>query len=205
VWNRSILRSLFAPGSRVLLFISIAQMGSDKLTPMMRRLAFFVAFVAAWAACGQAQQAAQSIEPPQGSKILLEAKASGAQMYVCSQADAGFKWTFKGPDAKLFDASGNEIGTHFAGPTWKLTDGSQVQGELMASQPSTAKDAMPWLLIRAKPGTGTGKLASVAFIRRTETHGGLAPATGCQSTADLGKTAQAHYTATYSFYTAASQ
>jgi hypothetical protein len=60
-----------------------------------------------------------------------------------------------------------------------------------------------WLLLRAKAGTATGALADVAFIRRTETHGGAAPASGCDSTQDADKNIQVHYTANYTFYSAA--
>jgi hypothetical protein len=192
--------AVYAPGRES----ACGTIRSDKLSHMMRSFVFLL-LAAASVALAHGQQPGQSIEPPQGSQILFAAKGSGAQVYVCSQADAGFKWTFKGPDAKLFDAAGKEIGTHFAGPTWKLADGSQVQGEPIAGRPSTEKDAVAWLLIRAKAGSGTGKMANVAFIQRTETHGGLAPPTGCQSAADLGKAARSNYSATYSFYAAASQ
>ena len=30
--------------------------------------------------------------------------------------------------------TGKVIGKHFAGPTWQLTDGSEIKGKLMASQ-----------------------------------------------------------------------
>jgi hypothetical protein len=147
-----------------------------------------------------AQQPASPIDPPAGARVVLEAKGEGLQIYTCSTAQPGLKWTLKAPDAKLLDASGKIIGSHFAGPTWKLTDGSQVQGELIASKPSQEANSVAWLLLRAKPGTAAGSLATVGFIRRTETHGGAAPASGCESPGDAGKTAQIPYTATYTFY-----
>ena len=64
----------------------------------------------------------------------------------------------------------------------------------------TEVNSVAWLLVGAKAGTATGKLADVKFIRRTETHGGVAPESGCQSTGDAGKTARIPYTATYTFY-----
>jgi len=147
-----------------------------------------------------AQQPASSIDPPANARVVLQAKGEGFQIYTCSTAQAGLKWTLKAPDAKLLDASGKVIGSHFAGPTWKLTDGGQVQGELIASQPSPETNSVAWLLLRAKTGTATGSLSTVALIRRTETHGGAAPTTGCQIPSDVGKTAQIPYTATYTFY-----
>ena len=66
-----------------------------------------------------AQPAPVSIEVPTGAKLLLEAKGDGAQVYTCTDAH----WVLKAPDAKLLDAQGQVIGTHFAGPTWRLSDG----------------------------------------------------------------------------------
>jgi FtsP/CotA-like multicopper oxidase with cupredoxin domain len=147
-----------------------------------------------------AQQATGPIDPPADARSVLQAKGDGVQIYVCTDAPVGLKWVLKAPDAKLLDASGKTIGKHFAGPTWRLADGSQVQGELMANKPAPEENSVPWLLLRAKPGTATGSLANIKFIRRTETHGGVAPESGCQTPLDAGKTVQIPYTATYTFY-----
>jgi hypothetical protein len=147
-----------------------------------------------------AQQPDASIDLPAGAHAVLQAKGDGVQIYACTSAPGGAKWVFTAPDAKLIDASGKQIGRHFAGPTWKLDDGSQVQGELIASRQACDAGSAPWLLLRAKAGTATSRLAAVAFIRRTETHGGAAPQSGCQGQQDAGKTVQVPYTATYTFY-----
>jgi hypothetical protein len=149
-----------------------------------------------------AQQGAASIDVPEGARPILEVKGDGFQIYSCNATDQGMKWILKAPEAKLLDASGNLIGSHFAGPSWKLADGGEVQGELIASRPATEPDSVAWLLLRAKPGTATGSLASVAFIRRTGTHGGAAGTAGCQAAADAGKSERVLYTATYTFYSA---
>jgi Protein of unknown function (DUF3455) len=147
-----------------------------------------------------AQQTSGPIDIPAGARALLQAKGDGVQIYACTASPEGAKWALKGPDAKLLDATGRTIGSHFVGPTWKLEDGSQVQGELIASQPAPEADSIAWLLLRAKSGSATGTLADVAFIRRTETHGGVAPKSGCASSGDVGSTVQIPYTATYTFY-----
>lgn len=147
-----------------------------------------------------AQQTGVSIDPPAGAQVVLQAKGDGVQIYTCISTPQAVKWILKAPDAKLLDASDKVIGSHFAGPTWKLNDGSQVQGELVASKPSPEADSVAWLLLRAKAGTATGALANVAFIGRTDTHGGVAPASGCDSSQDVGKTVQVHYIAAYRFY-----
>jgi hypothetical protein len=142
-----------------------------------------------------------SIDPPAGARELMQARGEGVQIYACSQTPQGQQWTLKGPEAKLLDKNGTEIGSHFAGPTWKLASGGQVQGELAGSQPSPEAESVAWLLLRAKPGTAEGGLTDVAFIQRTETHGGVADKSGCASAGDLGKVVRIPYTATYRFYT----
>jgi hypothetical protein len=147
-----------------------------------------------------AQQTGGSIDIPAGAHALLQAKGDGVQIYTCVDEHDGAKWVLKAPDAKLLDATGKVIGSHFAGPTWKLEDGSQVQGEAIGTQPAPEADSVAWLLLRAKTGTATGALANVRFIRRTETHGGAATKSGCENSGDVGKTARIPYTATYTFY-----
>ena len=70
----------------------------------------------------------------------------------------------------------------------------------MASKPSPDSDSVALLLLRAKAGTSTGQLAEVAFIRRTETHGGVPNAPECGAQEDVGKSARIPYSATYTFY-----
>jgi hypothetical protein len=145
-----------------------------------------------------AQQPDGSIDVPAGAHAVLEAKGVGFQIYTCTDTPTGPKWVLTAPDAKLLDASGKTIGSHFAGPTWKLEDGSQVQGERIASKAAPEVGSVAWLLLRAKDGTATGKLANIAFIRRVQTHGGTAAESACTA----GDTSRVSYTATYTFYTA---
>ncbi len=135
----------------------------------------------------------KSIEAPAGARLLLQANGDGAQVYGCT----GGHWVLTAPDARLLDAQGTAIGTHFAGPTWRLTDGSEVKGKLIASQPAPDGASISWLLLGAVEGSGKGGFASVAYVRRTETHGGAAPKEACTE----GKLS-VPYTAVYSFYAA---
>jgi hypothetical protein len=152
-----------------------------------------------------AQLPVGSIDPPLGAHVFLQSRGEGVQIDTCTATSSGLKWTLKAPDAKLLDASGKVIGTHFAGPTWRLSDGSQVQGELVASEPSTDSGSVPWLLLRAKAGTAIASFGSITVVRRTDTRGGVAPASGCESQSDLDKTVRVPYTATYTFYTNTNQ
>ncbi len=157
---------------------------------MLRRV-FALSLIAYSILLLQGKQPA-SVEPPAGTQLLLEAAGEGSQVYTCTDGH----WTLKAPEAKLLDDHGQVIGTHFAGPTWRLADGSEIKGKAIASRPAADPSSVPWLLIQAVPDSGSGKLANVVYIRRTETHGGAAPTNGCDSGED-----RVSYTAKYSFYT----
>jgi hypothetical protein len=65
--------------------------------------------------------------------------------------------------------------------------------------------AVAWLLLK-EVGTqvrpkGGDTLADTTFVQRVNTHGGLAPSTGCASLTDVGKRAFVPYKADYVFYT----
>jgi hypothetical protein len=96
----------------------------------------------------------------------------------------------------LLDEHGVVIGTHFAGPTWRLNDGSDVKGKVIANRPASDPSSVPSLLLQAVPASGTGKLTSVTYIARADAHGGAAPATAC-----TGGEERVPYKANYSFYT----
>ena len=138
------------------------------------------------------QPATVSVEPPPGVALFLSAAGEGFQVYSCNDGH----WTLKAPDAKLLDEHGAVIGTHFAGPTWRLNDGSEVKGKAIANRPASDGSSVPSLLLQAVPGSGTGKLANVTYIGRTDTHGGSAPAAACTSGEE-----RVPYKANYSFYT----
>jgi acetyl esterase/lipase len=140
----------------------------------------------------QSQPATISVEPPPGVALFLSAIGEGFQVYSCTDGH----WTLKAPDAKLLDELGAVIGTHFAGPTWRLNDGSEVKGKAIANRPASDGSSVPSLLLQAVPGSGIGKLANVTYIGRTDTHGGSAPAAAC-----TGGEERVPYKANYSFYT----
>ncbi len=91
------------------------------------------------------------------------------------------------------------VGHHDAGPSWRLDDGSSLRDELLDKKPAPEPGAVPWLLLRATTHEGIGALAGVETIRRTQTHGGVAPLQGCDS-AMANATVRVPYTATYTFY-----
>ncbi|HZC65272.1 MAG TPA: DUF3455 domain-containing protein [Candidatus Dormibacteraeota bacterium] len=145
--------------------------------------------------------AQNSVEPPAEQKAMLTAKGDGVQIYVCKDAAGGAQWTLVAPDAKLLDASGKVIGTHGAGPHWKSVDGSLVKGQVVAKNNAPGAGDVAWLLLKASGHEGDGVMSKVEYIRRTETHGGAAPAAGCDAQ-HLNVEVRVPYTATYTFYSA---
>jgi Protein of unknown function (DUF3455) len=126
--------------------------------------------------------------------LFLKRGRPGDQVYNCD----GVNWSFSRPDAKLFDESGKQIGSHFAGPTWELNDGSRVIGKVVASA-APDPDSIPWLLLEARDHQGDGLMARVISIQRLSTSGGKAPASGCDIQHN-GQEIRSHYTAIYVFY-----
>lgn len=137
--------------------------------------------------------------------LVLAARASGVQIYQCSNDSDGpppYEWKFKAPNANLVDFDGKALGQHYAGPTWEALDGSTVTGKLRASDPGPDAASVPWLTLDAKANAGAGLFSTITAIQRLHTHGGKAPAGGC-TPEQLGTELRVPYTAEYYFYTGA--
>jgi FtsP/CotA-like multicopper oxidase with cupredoxin domain len=146
------------------------------------------------------------IKAPAGEKLVLVARASGSQVYVCQQAssqDGKSQWTFKAPEAQLRDQSGAIVGHHYAGPTWKHKDGSEVTGKVVAQVDSPDATSIPWLLLTANGHGGTGVLTDVNSIQRIHTNGGQPPPASDCNTSTLNAERKSSYTADYYFYASA--
>jgi hypothetical protein len=122
-------------------------------------------------AVADAQELPQSIQAP-GETPLLSVHAEGAQIYECAQDATGkLAWRLREPIATLL-REGKTIGRHYAGPEWRLDDGSGVQGKLEAKAPGATPSDIPWLKLAAVAHTGHGDLEQVTTIQRIDTHGG---------------------------------
>jgi hypothetical protein len=128
--------------------------------------------------------------------LVLEARGEGVQIYTCAKG-ADWVWELKAPDATLFDAEHHAIGRHFAGPKWRLDDGSEVQGKVLNTRPQAG--TIPWLILSATSTGGEGRLRHVDTVHRAATQGGLAPSTGCDAQ-HAGVEVRVPYSATYSFF-----
>jgi hypothetical protein len=164
-------------------------------------LALALAMVPGVSAHAQVQTPA-NLAVPQYNVLLFTAYAIGFQVYVCKPRESdpnSYVWAFKAPEAILWDDAGQQVGTHYAGPSWEGNDGSMIVGKVVARADAPTPDAIPWLLLEAAPQRGAGIFSNVTYIQRIDTVGGLAPADGCdRSTAETERGVE--YTAVYAFY-----
>jgi len=140
------------------------------------------------------------IKASAGEEVVLLAHASGSQIYVCQAGtDGKFAWTLKAPDAELHDQQGAIIGRHYAGPSWKHNDGSEVTGKAVARVDSPDAGSIPWLLVTATGHAGEGIFSRVSSIQRIHTKGGQPPADNCDDSKQS-REVKSSYTADYYFY-----
>lgn len=142
----------------------------------------------------------ENLSAAAAEELVVQVHAEGVQVYVCEVGPDGKKsWMLKGPEAILFDNGGNAIGSHFAGPTWRHKDGSQIIGKMIARTDLPVTEAIPWLLLTVTEKSGTGVLGNVSTIQRLNTQGGKAPST-VDDNAKAGDELRVSYSADYLFY-----
>ena len=161
------------------------------------------------------------LQVPEGNEVFLIGHAFGTQDYVCAASGSGVAFVLTTPEAVLFDNPARRVINHFFSPnpaeggtiraTWQSTRNSSVfwgglvQAATFDTDPEfVAKDAIAWLLLSQAgvlEGSGNGdNLAAATFVQRVNTVGGLAPSIGCNSPADIRKTAFVPYEADYVFF-----
>ena len=166
------------------------------------------------------------IQVPEGNKAFLEGHAVGTQNYVCQPSSSGFAWTLFTPQATLLSDDDKQVTTHFFSPnpsehgtiraTWQHSRDTSTVWAQAIHKPSfdpnfVEAGAVPWVLLQRADGgvagggvregpTGGDTLTATTFVQRLNTHGGVAPSTGCDSSADVGSKAFVPYTADYFFY-----
>ena len=175
-----------------------------------------------------------NIKVPPGFTAFLEGHGVGTQNYVCrpsATSRSGFAFVLFTPEATLFSDNGQQLTTHFFSPnpfeanidptvvgdrmirvTWQDSqDTSTVWAKVHQPHGTATVDpnAIAWVLldvVGAQRGpTGGDTLTATKFIQRLNTHGGLAPSTGCASLGEVGNQAFVDYTADYFFYKSDSQ
>src|SRR5262245_10394486 len=122
------------------------------------------------------------LKPAASEALAMIVPARGVQIYECrarTAPEVGYTWAFVAPEADLFDARGDKIGRHYAGPHWESRDGSKVVGTLKERADAPVTGAIPWLLLTAKSVGPAGSFSRVTSIQRVNTAGGVAPPSEC--------------------------
>jgi len=145
-----------------------------------------------------------AVKVPAGNKVAMETVGVGQITYECraKASMAGqFEWVFVGPDAKLLDRAGKQVGKYYGPPaTWEASDGSKFTATQLAVAPG-GDGNIPLQLVKANPAMGMGAMSGVTYTQRVATRGGVAPAMACGAS-NLGARQIVQYQADYIFYKA---
>ena len=177
----------------------------------MLRLTLALSATAALAACASGPMMMKpydqsmlpaAVQVPAGNKVAMETVGAGDITYECrvkANMPGQFEWVFVGPDAKLMDRSGKQVGKYYGPPaTWENMDGSKVTATQVAVSPGSA-GSIPLQLVKANPAMGRGAMMGVTYIQRVATQGGVAPAMPCAA-GNMGTKQVVKYQADYIFY-----
>ena len=144
------------------------------------------------------------VQVPAGNKVAMETVGVGEITYECrakANTAGEYEWVFVGPDAKLMDRSGRQVGKYYGPPaTWENMDGSKVTATQVAVSPAMA-GSIPYQLVKANPAMGNGMMTGTTYIQRVATRGGVAPSMAC-SASNMGNKQIVQYQADYIFYRA---
>jgi len=144
------------------------------------------------------------VKVPAGHVVAMETVGAGDITYECrvkANMPGQHEWVFVGPEAKLMDRMGAQVGKYYGPPaTWESMDGSKITATQVAVAPN-GTDNIPYQLVKANPATGMGKMQGVSYIQRIATRGGIAPAMPCAA-GNMGAKQVVKYQADYIFYRA---
>ncbi len=145
-----------------------------------------------------------AVQVPAGNRVAIETLGVGDITYQCTakkDMPGQFEWVFVGPQARLEDRSGKQVGTYYGPPaTWESIDGSKLTGTQLAVAPAAAGN-IPYQLVKANPASGKGAMMGVTYIQRVNTLKGVAPASTCAAN-NVGSKQIVKYQADYIFYKA---
>ena len=144
------------------------------------------------------------VQVPAGHKVAMETVGMGQITYECrakATVAGEYEWVFVGPDARLMDRNGRQVGRYYGPPaTWENMDGSKVTATQVAVAPAMA-GSIPYQLVKANPAMGNGMMNGTTYIQRVATRGGVAPAMACGASS-MGAKQIVQYQADYIFYRA---
>jgi hypothetical protein len=148
----------------------------------------------------------EDLQPPAGNKLLMQAYATGVQIYQSRRSTVDpnvIQWVNIAPAASLYAKPDftNQVAVHYAGPTWEFSKGPFKDDKVVGTKWKAVivdPTAIPWLLLKAvdslsSPGN------KITYIQRICTTGGLPPSTPATDS-NLGTLDSVAYTASYLFY-----
>nr|WP_251976922.1 DUF3455 domain-containing protein [Salinicola sp. S1-1-2] len=148
-----------------------------------------------------AEMVPSDVTLPAGNRIAMETVGVGEITYACEMKDGAHAWVFKGPDARLNDADGKQVGSYYGPPaTWESSDGSAITGTQVGTADGGTGN-IPLQLVAANPAEGEGHMRGVTYVQRLNTQGGVAPDMACSADND-GATEVVEYQADYNFFKA---
>ncbi|MDP3821710.1 MAG: DUF3455 domain-containing protein [Burkholderiales bacterium] len=145
-----------------------------------------------------------AVQVPAGNRVAMETVGVGEITYECrakANVAGQYEWVFVGPEAKLMDRGGKQVGRYYGPPaTWQSMDGSLVTANQLAVAPGGAGN-IPLQLVKADAAIGQGAMTGTTYIQRVATQGGVAPAAACGA-ANMGAKQVVKYQADYILYRA---
>ena len=144
------------------------------------------------------------INSPEGNSRVFTFFADGVQKYKAEEIPdsnpVAYRWVFVAPQADLYDATNNKVGTHSQGPTWQLSALDSIYGQAFdppRTAPGSDAGSIDWLLLMPNIDRAPiGVFADVDYVQRLDTKGGKAPATPPTSATE---SISVPYTAIYRF------
>lgn len=170
-------------------------------TRQLASVTLTAALLGSFSLAANANEVPQDVQVPDGNEIAMETVGVGKITYACEMKDGGHEWVFKGPDAKLNDADGKQVGSYYGPPaTWESSDGSKITGTQLATAPG-GEGNIPFQLVEANPAEGEGHMNGVTYVQRLNTQGGVAPDMACSAESE-GDEEVVEYQADYLFWKA---
>jgi hypothetical protein len=162
---------------------------------VLRRTLLAIASLAVMSGSADAQGIPASLTPPEAT-LSGSFPGKGVQIYVCTLVGSARQWTWKAPEATLYDAEDKKFAEYYYGPIWEAPDGSKIVGAITATAPAPRPGAILWYLASVSEATGTGVLTGTRFVQQINTVGGLLNGP-CPTP---GQERRVNYTADYQFW-----
>jgi hypothetical protein len=108
----------------------------------MKSIAMALAATVALGACAESKH---NIQPAATERVTHTMQAAGVQVYQCKTVrdnPTKHEWSFVGPEADLYDGSGQRVGRHYGGPTWEALDGSKVVAHVSGRMPAKSAERL---------------------------------------------------------------